>query len=393
MKSLYYYQKEHFNRLTDILEKYKIGIDVSCTGSGKTMVGIHIMNDFLNNKKIVEKIIVICPPTLIEHWNNYTTDFSDEKITIFSSHSLHKFKSKKFSDPFFVIVDECHLFKNSVKRTQHIKKIIGQSKYCLMMSATPYDDNRQFMNIKELFAIKKDIKEHISAMDFEYKTHTTIDYFHVNQDDEEIKQYEKGYKTIRSCTSNRGNNESVFRPTLFCSGLQKIHDSLIQGCIRFLENKLKEDNSTKYILVFHFLKHFEYIQNHLSDWKILTMNGSTPIPERKQIVENFQKNDLEYRIICISDEVGSVGIELDDKTGNYPRHMIILPMSNSINFCQALGRIQRTKTQSNSWVSIIQPDRDSTYFKTQIDRKFKVLEQFLKVPNIEKKYEKNIINK
>jgi superfamily II DNA or RNA helicase len=382
LPDLYPYQTEHYHRILDILEKNKIAIDVSCTGSGKTMVALHVIK---KNLLDVDGIIIVSPPTLINHWQNYVNYTDKSTIEIFSSHSLHKFDKKK--ENYLLIVDECHLFKNSVKRTGYIKRMINQSKYCLMLSATPYDDIRQYSNIKELFAIKNSIKEHISAMDFKYDTQTEMSYFHIIQDETQSEEYEKGIKTIRSSTTNRGNNETVFRPSLFCSGLQRIHDSLIEGCVRYLEAKLQEDDKTKFIIVVHFIKHFEYIQETLSEYDVLILNGSVSLEDRKKNIEKFQKNDTENRIICISDEVGSVGIELDDKTGEHPRHMVILPMSNSINFCQAIGRIQRTQTKSNSLVSIIQPNKNHTYFKMQIERKFKVLEQFLSIPVIDNKYE------
>jgi superfamily II DNA or RNA helicase len=113
----------------------------------------------------------------------------------------------------------------------------------------------------------------------------------------------------------------------------------------------------------------------------LTLNGQTPLEERSRVISKFQRSNLKYRVICISGEVGSVGIELDDKTGSFPRHMIVLPMTNAINFCQAIGRIQRTKTASHSTVSVIQPTRSLTYFKGQIQRKFQTLEQFMHTPD------------
>ena len=387
---LFSYQREHFDRILKILSKYKISIDTSCTGSGKTMVATHIAKNFLDSGEL-KKIVFISPPTLIEHWEEYINFLENNNTSscqIFSSHSLHKFNLKDNVE-YLLIVDECHLFKNSVKRTALIKKIVTKSKYALMLSATPYDDTRQFSNIRDLFSIKTDIKDHISSMDFEYKTKTKYNYIHLEQTDEEIIEYEKGFRNIRACSSSTGNGENVFRPSLFSSGLQKIHDSLIEGCLRVVTKSLTEYINYKIIIVLHYVKHFELIKQILNDNKVLILNGSTPIQERYDAISKFQRNTLKYRVICISSEVGSVGIELDDKYGNFPRHMVILPMSNAISFCQVIGRIQRTNTKSDSKITVIQPDKTNTYFKIQIERKFKVLQQFLEIPKFDSFYEKN----
>jgi superfamily II DNA or RNA helicase len=164
---------------------------------------------------------------------------------------------------------------------------------------------------------------------------------------------------------------------------------LILGGTDFLRKQLEECPFHKFVIVLTFIRHFDYLTEALADLTpVLVLNGETPMTERSEVISKFQQNDLEYRVIAISAEVGSVGIELDDKDGKYPRHMICLPMTNGVNFCQAIGRIQRTKTQSHSRVTVVQPNKAvTTYFKSQITRKFQVLGQFMTVPEFKNYYE------
>ena len=377
--SLYDYQEQHLTRLLDIFTKHKVAIDCSITGAGKTIVAVHLAQRMLRIKEL-NAIIIVCPPTLKEHWSTYINSSKLPAILV-SSHALEVFQKRTpFMGKYLLIVDECHLFKNNIQRTRVLKNISKKSEYSLMLSATPYDDKRQFTNIQDLFGIESNIQEHISKMDFNYKTQTHFNFHKVSLSEEESKQYNKGLNTIYYSVVSQNGVESTFRPSIFTAGIQIIHDTLIPGCVEYLKACMTEKIQNKFVVVLNFLRHFEYLQSALTDIPLLILNGQTPMNERHLIIQKFQADNLDYRIIAISAEVGSVGIELDDKSGNHPRHMICLPMTNAVNFCQAIGRIQRTKTLSDSRVSVIQPNQESTYFKHQIDRKFQVLSQFMTTP-------------
>lgn len=393
---LYPYQEEHYNRLLNILSEHTVAVDSSKTGSGKTIVAIFVAKHLLSTNQ-VNRVFIVCPPTLCEHWAKYVSEhLNSEQVQIHSSHSLHKVKVEK-TLRHMMIVDECHLFKNTVERTKKIKKLITICDAVLMLSATPYDDDRQYGNVKELFHIRNNIKDHLSRMDFDYSTSTKFQYYHILQREEPVELYEKGYSNIYNSTKRRrfqnGEGDVVFNPRLFSAGIHKIHDSLIDGAIQYTEKQLTEMPNHKFVVVLNFVHHFDCFIEAFPDQEILVLNGKTPLSERHRVISKFQEPNLKCRIICISAEVGSVGIELDDKQGQFPRHMIVLPMTNAVNFCQAIGRIQRTQTLSHSTVSVIQPVREQTYFKSQINRKFKVLEQFMNLPEFENSYQEHDKNK
>jgi superfamily II DNA or RNA helicase len=386
--SLYPYQQTHFERLMDIFSKHKIAIDCSKTGSGKTIVALKIAKHFLDepNEVVYEKAFIICPPTLVDQWKKYISKDYSSRIEVYSAYSIHKIKIEKNKN-YFLIVDECHLFKNEVQRTQKLKRITRNVKKALMISATPYDDTRQYTNIQRIFEIEKeeDLKDHLSAMQFDYTNSVHYSYFHIPQEEEQDKKYQSGYKNIMDATRPRKgdleNSRPTFNPKLFSAGIQKIHDSLNGYLIEYVKKLLEDEPTHKFVIVLNYVRHFEAFTTTFEN--VLVLNGEIKMSERKEIISKFQQNDLQHRIICISAEVGSVGIELDDKTGDYPRHMIVLPTTNGISFCQSIGRIQRTLTKSDSKVSVIQPMRMATYFKMQVKRKFSVLDQFIHTPKFE----------
>jgi superfamily II DNA or RNA helicase len=378
--SLYPYQQTHFDRLMDIFSKNKIAIDCSKTGSGKTIVALKIAKYFLDES--YDKTFIICPPTLVEQWKKYIPEDYSSRIEIYSAYSIHKIKIEKDKN-YFLIVDECHLFKNNIQRTQKLKRITRNVKKALMISATPYDDTRQTKNIQNIFEIEteEDLKDHLSAMQFDYTNKVHYSYYHIPQEDEKDQLYKAGYDSIRKATKRQNGEEQTFNPRLFSAGIQKIHDSLNGYLIDYVKNLYENEPTHKFVIVLNYVRHFEEFGEAFEN--VLVLNGETKMLERKEIISKFQQNDLQYRIICISAEVGSVGIELDDKTGEHPRHMIILPTTNGISFCQSIGRIQRTLTKSDSRVSVIQPMRTTTYFKMQVKRKFSVLDKFIDTPKFE----------
>lgn len=379
---LFEYQQAHFDRLLEIYQNHKVAIDSSITGSGKTVVSLRVGEYFIDNAT-VSKVIVCAPPTLEFHWKQF---IKSTKWMFCSSCSLHKLNEVDYAKS-LIIVDECHLFKNSVKRTDLLKKIVNKANRILMLSATPFDDPRQLSNISELFHLQNGkLEDQISRMRFSYNTKTSFDLYHTNQNEDEQKMYNQGLQAICCSWQHQGNaNEmAVFRPHIFNKGLHKIHLSLMNGLVRYLKKCMEESPTSKFVVVLYFKDTFEILRKEIGFENIMVLNGDTPCEQRGKIVENFQSpmesGSSNARVCAISAEVGSVGVELDDKSGVCPRHMIILPMSNSINFCQAIGRIQRTKTLSNSRVSVIQPMKRVTYFKKQVEKKFRVLEQFLDPP-------------
>ncbi len=86
-------------------------------------------------------------------------------------------------------------------------------------------------------------------------------------------------------------------------------------------------------------------------YKTSVVNGNQTEHERTNNIEMFNNNT--HKIILLNIKAGSVGISLHDTRGNHPRVSLISPTYNSIDFVQALGRIHRAGSKSNSLQRIV----------------------------------------
>lgn len=373
MSTLFDYQKIHVENMIQVLDTHSKVLDVSKTGAGKTITSLHTYNYYHHKNNY--NLIVICPPTLIEKWKSHIqTELDTDHPIVISSFQIKK-HDHLFNSQTLVIVDECHLFKNQVKRTEELYRIVKSSGKIIFLSATPIDDKRQEPTIKKCLG---DISDKTVCMNFSYSTRTHINLVHFDIQHKH-KEYIKGHRLIRSCSSRMEDQKSSFVPELYTAGMNKIHSSLFPSLLHYIEDcKTHESSShTKYIIVLKYMKHFKTLSSQYPN--ILILNGQSK--NRTSIIHEFQHNPSR-RLLAISETVGGVGIELDDTKGDTPRHIIMLPTTNGINFTQIIGRVQRHNTRSNSRVTVIQPLLHKTYFKGTIKTKLDVVRRFNKIPSL-----------
>lgn len=372
---LYQYQKIHLRNLKSAFESYKVVADVSVTGAGKTIVAITTAK-----RQQMCKIVVIAPPTLRAQWLEYSKKESIE-ISFYSMYILHRLDEQAVKGA-FLVVDEFHNFKNQVRRSEALKRAISASGKTLLISATPYDHPSQELWVKSLF----NCSEMPSfKMEFSYDSKTSLFHLYLNQNEVQQARYKKGTQAIWS--SGVIDIPQEVRCAQFGIGYKRLHDSLCAPLLRAVKHAYSASLKAKIIVGLNFEEHFEKFHREFPD--ALILNGSTPMRARKGIVDKFNQNDLEHRMILVSPRVGGVGIELDDKHGNYPRLVYMLPTCNAIDFYQFIGRVCRTNTRSNSKVYVAQPLKQKTYFKRQMAVKSKVLEQFNKLPTFRSAFEEH----
>jgi SNF2 family DNA or RNA helicase len=81
-----------------------------------------------------------------------------------------------------------------------------------------------------------------------------------------------------------------------------------------------------------------------NNYKCEIINGNTK--NKDEIINNFQTDKL--RILIINIKAAGVGISLHDITGKHNRVSFISPSENIYDLQQALGRIYRTGTKTNT---------------------------------------------
>lgn len=98
----------------------------------------------------------------------------------------------------------------------------------------------------------------------------------------------------------------------------------------------------------------------------LQLTGDMSIKQRINVINKFQMNNNDYRVLIGNIKVGGTGVNLHDIFGNFPRSMYIIPSYSILDIQQATGRIYRAGTMSKCNAKII-------YTKNNEQRLFEIL--------------------
>jgi SNF2 family DNA or RNA helicase len=106
------------------------------------------------------------------------------------------------------------------------------------------------------------------------------------------------------------------------------------------------NNGSSIVIMFNYTSSIELLYKILmkNNYKCEIINGNTK--NKDEIINNFQTDKL--RILIINIKAAGVGISLHDITGKHNRVSFISPSENIYDLQQALGRIYRTGTKTNT---------------------------------------------
>ncbi len=385
--SLYQYQRVHADILLSRLTEHKVTIDASVTGAGKTIVAVYILYKLAVLDKLVDRVIIVAPPTLLPQWKKAVDGVKNKDgerpwIQVQSAYSMQKIGGKRGGA--LLIADEFHIFKNVNKLSAQFSTLVSGVKYALLLSATPFDDDRQIEGGLKQFVPQELLNtraELMNQMQFRYSHPVLYRYCLVDQTEEEQKLYKYGYRLI-VCSSRVQDDTGAtrFSPQMYGKGYRMIHDSLIAGCVRYIVHKAGFGGVLKIVVVLYFQDHFDLLEEELRLGSLGIVNGKTSQKDRVSLVAEFNDPKSSMNVLAISSDVGGVGIELDDQVGGMPREMVMLPVANGVSFFQSTGRIQRSKTRSACKVTMIQPRRKHTFFRRFIGKKFETMASFCERP-------------
>jgi hypothetical protein len=91
----------------------------------------------------------------------------------------------------------------------------------------------------------------------------------------------------------------------------------------------------------------------LKAYSPIVMEGSMTEKSRVKTIERFQEPNLRYRVLITNLVVGSVGHDLDDQYGDFPRRFYISPGYRAMTLHQATYRPYRATTMSNVSVRLV----------------------------------------
>lgn len=169
---------------------------------------------------------------------------------------------------------------------------------------------------------------------------------------EDLIKMEKGLNSFKSCTNYNDRTKQI---NVQWSSVGKTREAIdnakIKSTVRIAKKHLVSEPKCKIIIYCTFRKDINEAKELLTEYKPLILNGTVSKDEdRLDIMNKFQADNNDYRIIIAHPKVGGVGIELDDKFGNRPRIELMLPSYHFIDQFQATCRIRRAGTMSNTRV-------------------------------------------
>lgn len=319
-----------------------------------------------------------------------------------------KYFEEIFSDEYLIILDEFHKTKNQTLQNKACSALINgaldlnSNTRVLMMSATPIDKEEQVTNIFTMLKLvdnsnqdtfQKSVKEYCKFLSKFYPNsksvlkdiYKSIDYYNIENTcfrlyTEVLKQYVcigmigKGFSNIKNGFYSFSNDEERYNLESAINSLTRHIDyeetysseasmsnikpylMQIEQCkvsilVRETICSLHESDNIKVVLFVNFLDTVKALASELSYYNPIEITGSVSPKKQKQYVEKFQ-NDPESRVIIMITSLG-VGIDLDDKTGLYPRHCYIVPSYSLINCYQAAGRVCRSDTKSEAKIRFV----------------------------------------
>ena len=145
------YQHEAVRTLSDIVDKYNGCFIADVVGLGKTYITAMYMQNLPGKK------LIICPPPIIESWEDAIFDFGVRCAKVLSLGKLEQIKKQGYEDYNYIFVDEAHRFRNEQTTQYQLLHEICYGKKVVLITATPLNNSiYDFYPLIKLFQPPKD---------------------------------------------------------------------------------------------------------------------------------------------------------------------------------------------------------------------------------------------
>ena len=129
------YQHEAVRTLSDIVDKYNGCFIADVVGLGKTYITAMYMQNLPGKK------LIICPPPIIESWQDAIFDFGVRGVEVVSLGKLEHIKKQGYEDFNYIFVDEAHRFRNEQTTQYQLLHEICYGKKVILITATPLNNS------------------------------------------------------------------------------------------------------------------------------------------------------------------------------------------------------------------------------------------------------------
>ena len=188
-----------------------------------------------------------------------------------------------------------------------------------------------------------------------------------------------------------GQNQNLNR-ALLTSIQMGIEEIKVPIYIALALEYLKIVKNGKIAIMVNYLTSLDKLCKSLVNYNPVRIEGKMKPVDRQASMDAFQAPNLDCRVIVATLQTGGEGIDLDDKSGKYPRCILIPPCYKSKIMVQASGRVYRDGTKSAPKIMIIytagrfgEKDLEKRFYesvrrKTETIKKFHAAGQQDKLP-------------
>jgi hypothetical protein len=130
------------------------------------------------------------------------------------------------------------------------------------------------------------------------------------------------------------------------TALMKIETAKIEIFERLVRQKLEQHPTCKVVVFLNYVDSIKSLQLRLEEYNPLILYGEVEMKNRKPVLDAFQDQSLEHRLLIANTRVGGIGIDLDDKFGDRPRFGFKSENHSAHDDYQAWGRLLRDGSKS-----------------------------------------------
>ncbi|CCU56295.1 NTPase/helicase [Mythimna separata entomopoxvirus 'L'] len=305
-------------------------------------------------ENIIKKTGIIRNNTIINDLINYITTFSKDDI-------MKYYNNKVFNNGYIRFIhykDENKFIEKNNLLYSHLKNINLDRNFMLDIMHRVYFENIQFITTI-IFANIKYQSEYINTLT-NYKMYL-VNY---KYNDEENLAIQNAYTLI-----DIKNPENTLEITnILIKGLMQIETATINKIYEISSHILDNTDNSKIVIAMNYNDVINDIYNLIyKKYKnIRVITGKTT--NKHKIIEKFQEDNTNIRILLVNPNSINVGIDLDDKYGTYKRFVIFCPNITTINLYQFIYRFIRLDSKSFPMIHIINANyKIINNFKNKID--------------------------
>lgn len=135
--------------------------------------------------------------------------------------------------------------------------------------------------------------------------------------------------------------------------LMVIEDSKKDLFVRLAREQLAADPCAHVVVLLNYLVNVEYVARELHEFAPIKFVGALGTDERDRLLAEFAAPDTRRRLLVGTVAVSNVGIDLDDKHGDFPRFEYVSPDYRFIPIYQSMGRVARSSTRSRPTAIVV----------------------------------------